>query len=133
MRRFKNILLVCNFDEKQHMAVDRAVSLAKGNAARLTVFTVVMELPVGARMAITVIPPQELLESVINDRREMAEALVTDICQQGVDARAQVGSGTPFLEIIRQVLRGKHDLVILTAEGSGGAMKRLFGSTSMRT
>jgi len=24
MKRFKNILLVCNFDEKQHMTVDRA-------------------------------------------------------------------------------------------------------------
>ncbi len=131
MKRFKNILLVCNFDEKQHMAVDRAVALARQNAARLTVFTVVMELPVDARMAITVMPPQELLEQVINDRREMAEALAADIGLQGIDARAQVGSGTPFLEIIRQVLREKHDLVILTAEGKGGVMERLFGSTSM--
>jgi hypothetical protein len=47
MKRFKNILLVCNFDEKQYMAEDRAVSLAKQNEARLTVFTAMfsIELP----------------------------------------------------------------------------------------
>jgi universal stress protein E len=131
VKRFKNILLVCNFDEKQQLAVDRAVSLARQNTASLTVFTVVTELPVDARMAITVMPPQELLETVINDRREMAEALAADMRKQGIDANAQVGNGTPFLEIIRQVLREKHDLVMLTAEGKGSVMERLFGSTSM--
>jgi universal stress protein E len=39
--------------------------------------------------------------------------------------------GTPFMEIIREVLRKKHDLVIMTAEGSAGLRERLFGSTSM--
>ena len=131
MQRFKNILLICNFDTKQHMAVDRAVSLAGQNKARLTVFTVVKELPVNTWMAITAIPPQELLELVIKDRQEKVDTLVADMVKQGVDARSLVVTGTPFLEIIRQVLRDKHDLVILAAEGKGGIKKRLFGSTSM--
>ena len=131
MKRFKNILLVCNFDAKQHMAVERAVSLAKQNEARLTVLTVVKELTADARMAITVMPPQELLALVVNDRREKVDALAADIGQQGVDTRSQVVTGTPFLEIIRQVLRDKHDLVILAAEGKGGLKERLFGSNSM--
>ncbi|MCF6282657.1 MAG: universal stress protein [Candidatus Polarisedimenticolaceae bacterium] len=131
MNRFKNILLVCNFDVKQHMAVDRAVSLAKQNEACLTVFTVINELPADARMDITIMPPQELLELVINDRRKNLNALAADMGQQGVDARVLLVTGTPFLEIIRQVLRDKHDLVILAAEGKGGLKERLFGSTSM--
>ena len=90
MKRFKNILLVCNFDARQHLAVDRAVSLAKQNEARLTVFSVVKELPVNARMAITTMPPQELLELEINDRREKVDALVADMRQQRVDARNEV-------------------------------------------
>ena len=40
MKRFKNNLLVADFDAKQQMAVDRAVSLTKQNEARLTVFSV---------------------------------------------------------------------------------------------
>jgi len=131
VQRFKNILLICNFDTQQHMAVDRAVSLAGQNKARLTVFTVVKELPVNTWMAITAIPPQELLELVIKDRQEKVDTLVADMVKQGVDARSLVVTGTPFLEIIRQVLRDKHDLVILAAEGKGGIKKRLFGSTSM--
>ena len=39
--------------------------------------------------------------------------------------------GTPFLEIIREVLRNEHDLVMTTAEGRGGLKERLFGSTTM--
>jgi nucleotide-binding universal stress UspA family protein len=131
MKRFKNILLVCNFDAKQHMSVERAVSLAKQNEARLTVFSVVKELPADVRMTITSMLPQELLELVIHDRQEKIDALAADMGQQGVDARTQVVTGTPFLEIVRQVLRDKHDLVILAAEGKGGVKERLFGSTSM--
>ncbi len=131
MKRFKNILFVADFNAKQQVAVDRAVSLARQNEARLTVFTVVKALPADVRMAITVMPPQELLALVIDEHRKKADELVAIIRQQGVDSRSQVVSGTPFLEIIRQVLRGGHDLVILTAEGKGGVKERLFGSTSM--
>ena len=35
------------------------------------------------------------------------------------------------MEIIREVLREKHDLVIMTAEGDEGLKTRLFGSTSL--
>ena len=44
MKRFKNILLICGFDTKQHMAVERAVSLSQQNEARLTVFSVVKDI-----------------------------------------------------------------------------------------
>lgn len=131
MQRFKNILLVCNFDLKQQAAVDRAVLLAKHNGAQLTVFSVAKELPADARMAITSLLPRELPELVIDDRRDKVEALATALDQQGVDVKSQVVTGTPFLEVIRQVLRNKHDLVILAAEGKGGLKQRLFGSTSM--
>jgi nucleotide-binding universal stress UspA family protein len=131
MKRFKNILLVSDFDAKQQEAVDRAVSLARQNEARLTVFSVVKGLPADARMAITVMPAQELLALVMEDRQAKAAALVATIAQEGVDARSRVVTGTPFLEIIRQVLRERHDLVILAAEEKGGLKERLFGSTSM--
>ena len=122
MKRFKNILLICDFDTKQHLAVERAVSLARQNEARLTVITVVKEIPSEMGMAITAVTPQELFELVIKDRQEKTDALVADMGRQGIDARSLVITGTPFLEIIRQVLRDKHDLVILAAEGKVGLM-----------
>ncbi|NOQ70219.1 MAG: universal stress protein, UspA [Gammaproteobacteria bacterium] len=131
MKRFKNILLICDFDTKQHLAVERAASLARQNEARLTVITVVKEIPSETGVAITAVTPQELFELVIKDRQEKVDTLVADMGRQGLDAKSLVVTGTPFLEIIRQVLRDKHDLVILSAEDKGGIKKRLFGSTSM--
>ncbi len=132
MKRFKNILLVCDFKLKQQMAVDRAVSLARQNGASLTVFSVVREGSMGVDAAKSVpIPIAVLLEQMVADHREKLNDLVTPMRRQGVDARAQVVTGMPFLEIIRKVLRDKHDLVMLAAEGKGGLKERLFGSTSM--
>ncbi len=131
MKRFKNILLICNFDVKQHMALERAISLARQNEAALTVFTVIRELPADARMAGTTVSHQAFLQQVFDDYSEQVEALSAEIRQQGVDVTSKIVTGTPFLEIIRQVLREKHDLVILAAEGKRGLKERLFGSTSM--
>ena len=131
MKRFKNILLVADFDVNQQMAVDRAVWLATQNEARLTVLTVVKELPLTECLSPTVIQSVELHALMINDRRDKADALADAVSLHGVEARSQIAIGTPFLEIIRQVLRDKHDLVILAAEGKSGVKERLFGSTSM--
>lgn len=131
MKRFKNILLVCNFDVKQKRAVERAVSLARQNEAHLTVISVVKELPAHVSMAITIMPSQELVDIVLNDRQARIDVMVEDMKQQGIDVSTQVVIGTTFLEVIRQVLRDEHDLVILAAEGKGGLKERLFGSTSM--
>ena len=113
------------------MAVDRAVSLAKNNEAQLTVFTVVKERSVDAPMVFTHRSLEELHSRVIDDYQKKVDALAADIGKQGVDVRSKVVTGIPFLEIIRQVLRDKHDLVILASEGKGGIHDRLFGATSM--
>ena len=131
MKRFKNILLICDFDVKQQMAVERAISLARQNEAVLTVFTVLRELPADARMASISMSQQAFFKQVFDDYNEQLETLSTEIRQQGVEVKSKIVTGTPFLEIIRQVLRDKHDLVILAAEGKKGLKERLFGSTSM--
>jgi universal stress protein E len=131
MKRFKNILLVADFDINQQMAVDRAVWLATQNEARLTVLTVVKELPLTASLAPTAIQSVEVHSLMIDDRREKVAALADAVSQHGVEAKSRVAIGTPFLEIIRQVLRDEHDLVILAAEGKRSVKERLFGSTSM--
>ena len=97
MKRFKNILLVCDFEVKQQIAVERAVLLAKQNEAHLTVYSVVRDLPADARMLITVMPPQELLEMVIADHREKVDALAAEISRQGVAVSSQVVTALPCI------------------------------------
>jgi universal stress protein E len=131
MKRFNNILLVFNSEVKQQAAFDRAVWLARQNSARLTMMSVVKVSSSEIIQTISGLPSQELVEMVTTYHLKELNAAVKDIKRQGIDAKSIAVSGIPFLEIIRQVLRDKHDLVIIAAEGKGGLKERLFGSTSM--
>jgi len=59
------------------------------------------------------------------------EQQLKPIQEKGLDALAVVALGIPFIEIIQEVLRQQHDLVILTAEKEKSISMRVFGSTSM--
>jgi len=131
MKRFKNVLLVAHGGSGGEAPLKRAVSLAKRNRARLTVVEVIEELPRDIRRLMAAIPTQDLLELVIKERCEQLEQCIAPIRKEHAQVSAKVLIGTPFMEIIREVLRRNHDLVIMTAEGRGGPKKWLFGSTSM--
>ena len=118
MHRFKNILVVYNGQVGDEATLNRATVLARRNAARLTVVEPMRNLP-----------DQESL--FIEARQKQLERLIAPVRQEGIRATATVLTGIPFIEIIRKVLRRKHDLVMMTADGKGMLLKLLFGSTSM--
>jgi nucleotide-binding universal stress UspA family protein len=81
-------------------------------------------------------PPISSLPVVIQERINKSEdhhleRVVTSIRQLGIQVRSKVLCGTPFIEIIREVLRNGYDLVMITAEGRSGLKEMLFGRTSM--
>jgi len=131
MKRFKNILLVSDRGTIGQAALERAVSLAKTNGARLTVAEVIEELPRDMRMFITLTPPEDLEELAVREHRDHLDGVVEPIRQQDVQVAVEVMTGTPFIQIIRRVLSEEHDLVLMTAEGESGLRDRLFGSTSL--
>jgi len=128
MKRFKNVLLV--FDQNKE-TLRRAVALAKNNRAELTVVDVIEGLPVHKPTLVTVMPPQDLQTLVVNERREQLKKSIEPFRKKQVRVATDVLVGKPFLEIIREVVGKKRDLVIMTAEGKTGLKQRLFGSTSM--
>lgn len=128
MRRFKNILFFSNPELNQDAAIRRAVSLAKQNEARLTVISVIMEAKGKTRGPLAGPALKEVQRNIVHDRHDQ---LIVDFRQQGVDVEAKVFSGVAFIEVIREVLREQHDLVILAADGKHSIINRLFGSTSM--
>jgi universal stress protein E len=60
------------------------------------------------------------------------EALVLQARQRGVEAQGRLVPGDGWLEIIRQVLRGKHDLVVVGKRDVTELRRMLFGNTSMK-
>jgi nucleotide-binding universal stress UspA family protein len=118
MKRFKNILAVYDESVGSEAVLDQAVTLARTNGAQLTLVNPVGEKPLSA--------------GALEDAQKRLPRIVPWITQEGVKQVAtEVLVGTPYREIIRQVERGGHDLVILSAEGGPHLKKVLFGSTAI--
>jgi len=118
MKRFKKILVVYNHTIGDDDTLSQAAALAKRNKAKVTL--------------IDVLEPPVHQSGVLAEREKHLKRLAASIQKEGVKANTIQLVGVPFLEIIRQVLRGKHDLVMITAEGGGVVREFFFGNTSMR-
>ena len=131
MQRFKNILLVIDKRVASKSALEQAVALCKRNQAHLTVVDIVEDLSPEAELWLTPDMLSAVRSQELEIRQNRLKHLVEPFRQDALQMDIKVLSDTPFLAIIREVLRFNHDLVIMTADGDGGLRERLFGSTSM--
>ncbi|PHS23089.1 MAG: universal stress protein, UspA [Methylophaga sp.] len=129
MQKFNNILVVLDPETEGMAALDRAVSLAKSNGGRLTLLSVLKEPSYSQIHGVFAV--QQQLKSAASERREWLQDLMIPRQDSSIDLAINIIQGTAFLEIIRQVLREQHDLVITTAEDKKELRARLFGTTSM--
>jgi universal stress protein E len=131
MQRFKNILVFTDGGPRSKAVLQRAVVLAQINKARLTALSVIESLPKELQQLIAAAHPSDLWELAVKEQKQKLESLVQRICKGDGDVTTKVLEGSPFVEVIREALRQKHDLVMMAAEGKGGIGDILFGSISM--
>jgi nucleotide-binding universal stress UspA family protein len=131
MQRFKNILLLMDDEPSRSHVYERAMALARTNDAQITVAGVLNALPREMQLLVPAIGPADLLALAAEERRAQLEMLVEPERQEGLAIRTRVLCGRAFLEVIREVLREGHDLVMMMAEERGELGESLFGSTSM--
>ena len=129
MQRFKNILCVIVSSSNGRDAWERAVELAGNNQARLTVIEVIDEIPTNINLQAAALSPEELQAIIVAEHREELQKLVCS-CDRNIEIQTDVLIGIPFLEIIREVLRNRRDLVIKTLE-SDELLDRIFASDDM--
>lgn len=129
MKQFKNILFVIDPREHCRAVLERAVALAENNQAELTVVDVVPLIPVAYGLPEGGAISADLGAALAAEQAQRLETLVAPF-RARVDIHTNVLAGTPFLEIIRAVLRHRHDLVIRPPEEPGW-FDRLFGSDDM--
>jgi len=115
MQRFKNILCVIEHGEASKPALDRAVALAENNQASLTVVDVIPRVPAGIGMPDGGPISDELQAAMVREHEARMEPLIEPY-RQRLDIQHKVLLGTAFLEVIREVLRNQHDLVIKCPE-----------------
>nr|MBS0022434.1 universal stress protein [Gammaproteobacteria bacterium] len=124
MKRFKDILCVMEPEGACQCALERAVALAESNQARLTVATVTERITAGIGMPEGGPIPADLQAKLAHAHAQVLEASI-DPYRARIRMDAKVLAGIPFLEIIREVLRNGHDLVIKCPE-SPNWLKRIF-------
>ncbi|MDD3448536.1 MAG: universal stress protein [Gammaproteobacteria bacterium] len=129
MRLFSNILYVTESRAASGAALERAVTLAENNQASLSVVRTVERLSAGIGL-----PPGGPISSELQAAAERAHARELDELlapyRKRISIRHRILSGTPFLEVIGEVLREGHDLVIKVPE-SPSWLDRVFGSNDM--
>lgn len=128
MKRFKNISLVGNCDAS---TLERAAMAAKENRAKLTIVLPVKELPKGSNPLRLGEKSIDLAKLVLHEYESMLAEVAKSVRSLGVRPATKVLVGDPAMEITRDVIEQRRDLVIMTAEGKGGLKQRLFGSTSL--
>lgn len=75
--------------------------------------------------------PVIIQEQIHKAEDDYLQQVVASLRQLEVQVDSKVLYGTPFIEIIREVLRNGYDLVMITAEGRRGLKEMLFGRTTM--
>ncbi len=73
----------------------------------------------------------DIHEFFLKEELDHFERFVSTLRKAGVEVKSKRVSGIPFIEIIREVLKNQHDLVMLSAEGGEGSTDPLFGNTTM--
>lgn len=131
MHRLKKILLIAAGTKDDAVALKRVAVIAEKNEARITVLDVIPPLPSDSKKLFEFASPAKLQELLTNQRLGELEKLIAPLAGAGVEISAKVLVGTGFVEIIRETLRGGHDLVVKAAAGGSGRSERLFGSTDL--
>lgn len=140
MKLFKKILVGVDFSSNDRLvctdlsptnaeAIRRAKWLAKLNRAELEFFTT---LNLGHQTRRLISEHQSAAATVEDLAKQACQELVDEAQAEGVNASYSTQFGTPWLQIIRRVLKRDNDLVVVGARHHGALHQLLIGSTGMK-
>ncbi|MCK5727364.1 MAG: universal stress protein [Thiotrichaceae bacterium] len=131
MAFFQNILVALDFNEAEQAEVDHALNLAKLHRSKVTFISVIPDLPKNAQMEISAMSPEERIKLAVTRRKNELISVAECITSHNIEVDTVSISGKPCDEIIRQVMRGHHDLLMISEREKSSAIKsKLIGSTA---
>jgi nucleotide-binding universal stress UspA family protein len=134
---FKNVLWATDGKNENKLVLQRVLAVIKKFNSSLTLVHVIDEPPLemailsGKRRSEISNNRNELLKLQVKKSQSSLEKIVATLKKNGVRANFKVVTGKEFIEIIRLVLRNKHDLVLKKAGMDDGFLKRAFGNEDM--
>ena len=137
MKSFSNVLWATDGKSEDKLVIQRVLAVIKKFNSRLTLVHVIEELPSelsilsGKRKSEINKKRNEFLKLKETKSRADLQKIVATLKNQGIRANSMVVTGKVFIEIIRMVLRNKHDLVIKKTGIDGGVLSS-FGNEDMQ-
>lgn len=130
MKRFQNILVAIDTRLESHPILEHATQIAKVNGAAVKVVDVVPDFSWVVRWTL---PDHEDVRLTLgrDKERKLAE-VVEALRSQGINAESKVLWGKTSVEIIREAMRGQHDLVLRVSKGHESRESGFFGATARR-
>lgn len=128
MKRFKNILCIVEETQASKNILERAVKLAKDNQAKLTVASVITNSKTSFNIFKKLLDVN--IETLLENEKKKELENLTEPFSNELEIQIKIFFGTPFYEIIYNVLQNNYDLVIKAPQNVDW-MHRLFGSNDM--
>lgn len=130
MERFRNILVAVDSEFEKQPALESAIRLAEQNQAKLKVVDVVPDYSWAVRLAMS--DHKRAHQALAEEKSRYIESIAKPLRDRGIDVSTKVLFGKASREIIREVLRSQHDLVVRVTKGANSRRTGFFGTTSMR-
>ena len=110
-------------------AVERAMAIAEKSNATVTFVSV---LDAGDTTRRMIHDANHVASNVFDEAHALLSQFVQQANQRGISAEAKVVMGKSWIKLIQEVLKQKHDLVIVGTRHEGFVDRVLFGSTAIK-
>lgn len=130
MKRCQSILVQVDTRRDEQALLFRATELARSQQAALTIVDVVPEFSWPLRLAAYDL--DEIRRAVVAQKQAAVDQLAAPIRNGGLTVTAKVLCGKSSDQIIGEVVRSGHDLVMKDAKGQYSQHPGTFGTTAMR-
>lgn len=131
MQKFSNALVIVDTNRTGTSALQKAASIARNGEVELTIASVLEEIPSERQMRSLRVSSEKIQDIVKALEMERLTDRINESEEHVGSCAKQVLLGRAAPEIIRQVLRGKHDLLVKDVEIPDEMQDVFLGSTDM--
>ncbi len=131
MKRFKNILVFVHDDHLDKPLIARAMSLAERNNSELKVVGIIDEPPRGFNEIFEKKLDINLQRLLCDHQEDLLARLLDRYSDSPISVNRETLTGRAFVTLCKEVIRNKHDLLMITNNTHKDGQPSNFGSLAM--
>lgn len=132
MSQFNSILVCVGTNSPDLQMLEQAIQLAKKHQAAFKVFHVISDYPEDTSKWWNVRDPGKLKRRIVEERQAVLAEMAARAQEHGLEQVAsELRWGRTFVEVTREVMKNKHDLVMITAQHKHKMSRMLLECPSM--